>query len=285
MAYRDTLLVEPGRHLALKEIDPSFTDGHESEKSTKVALDQAREQLARMQPLLWAEKKHSLLVVLQGLDAAGKDGTIGRVLSGVNPQGVRVTAFREPTPDEAAHDFLWRIHPHAPARGDIAVFNRSHYEDVLVPRVHKLIDKAAWEARYRHIRAFEEGLAENGTRILKFLLHISKDEQLRRFADRLDDPSRNWKISEADYAERPHWDSYIAAYEDAIAATSTKSAPWFVIPADHKWFRNLAVSQIIVDALAALDMAYPKPRLDLADIRRRYHAEEREAKNDQRRKK
>jgi polyphosphate kinase 2 (PPK2 family) len=164
------------------------------------------------------------------------------------------------------------VHPHAPAKGEIAIFNRSHYEDVLVARVHKTVEKATWEARYRRICEFEETLADNGAHILKFFLHISKDEQLKRFAERLDDPRRNWKISESDYSERASWDAYMVAYEDAISATSSKRAPWFVIPANHKWFRNLAVSQIIVDSLEDLDMAYPPPRVDLAEIRRKYHA-------------
>jgi PPK2 family polyphosphate:nucleotide phosphotransferase len=201
------------------------------------------------------------------------DGVVNHVLSVLNPHGAKVCDFRQPTKEEAAHDFLWRVHPHAPARGEITIFNRSHYEDVLVPRVHKLIDKSAWEMRFVRIREFEEGLADNGTKLLKFFLHIGEDEQLRRFAQRLDDPHRNWKISESDYTERAYWDAYMAAYEDAIRRTSTKRAPWFVIPADHKWFRNLAVSQIIVDAMEELDMAYPKPSVDLSDIRRKYHAE------------
>jgi PPK2 family polyphosphate:nucleotide phosphotransferase len=207
------------------------------------------------------------------MDAGGKDGVVNHVLSVLNPHGAKVCDFRQPTKEEAAHDFLWRVHPHAPARGEITIFNRSHYEDVLVPRVHKWIDKSAWETRYVRIREFEEGLADNGTKLLKFFLHIGKDEQLRRFAQRLDDPHRNWKISESDYTERAYWDAYMAAYEDAIHITSTKRAPWFVIPADHKWFRNLVVSQIIVDAMEELDMAYPKPSVDLSDIRRKYHAE------------
>ena len=187
------------------------------------------------------------------------------------------------TIEEAAHDFLWRVHPHTPARGEIAIFNRSHYEDVLVPRVHKIIDKPVWEARYLRIRDFEEGLADNGTRILKFFLHISKEEQLTRFAQRLDDPHRNWKIDESDYIERGYWDTYMTAYEDAISATSNKHAPWFVIPSNHKWFRNLVVSQIIVDAMEELDMSYPKPTVDLSDIRRRYHTEAEHQKTDEKR--
>jgi PPK2 family polyphosphate:nucleotide phosphotransferase len=185
---------------------------------------------------------------------------------------VEVLGFKQPTPAERAHDFLWRIHPHTPALGEVAIFNRSHYEDVLVTRVHKLIDKKTWTARYKRIRDFEAGLVESGTTVLKFFLHISKHEQLARFEERLDDPARNWKISESDYSERELWDDYIAAFEDAIDATSTRKAPWYVIPANHKWFRNLAVSQIIADTMAELGMAFPKPSVDLNDIRRKYHA-------------
>jgi PPK2 family polyphosphate:nucleotide phosphotransferase len=180
--------------------------------------------------------------------------------------------------EELAHDFLWRIHPHAPAKGEIAIFNRSHYEDVLVTRVHKLIDKETWTTRYDRIRDFEKELIEDGTTILKFFLHISSEEQLDRFEKRLDDPARNWKISETDYTERALWDDYISAFEDALNATSTHHAPWFVIPANHKWFRNLAVSQIVADTLDDLHMSYPKPSVDLAEIRKKYHAARQEEK-------
>jgi PPK2 family polyphosphate:nucleotide phosphotransferase len=210
--------------------------------------------------------------VLQAMDAGGKDGTIKHVFSGVNPQGVRVARYNQPTAVESAHDFLWRVHPHAPANGEIAIFNRSHYEGVLVERVRKLVSKATWTERYRNIRDFEALLAESGTTIVKFFLHISKEEQLARFAQRLDDPGRNWKISESDYSERELWDDYVDAYEDAIRETSTDEAPWYVIPSNHKWFRNLAVSQIIADSMADLSLAFPPPSVNLADIRRKYHA-------------
>jgi PPK2 family polyphosphate:nucleotide phosphotransferase len=197
----------------------------------------------------------------------------------VNPQGVKVTGFKFPTPEEAAHDFLWRIHPNAPARGYIAVFNRSHYEDVLAPRVHEAIARHVWKQRYKRICDFEELLADNNTQVLKFFLHISKEEQLERFAARLEDPNRNWKISDSDYSERPHWDAYMSAYEDAISATSTGHAPWYVIPANHKWFRNLAVSQIIVETLQELKLSYPPPLVDLREIRRKYHQAVKEGKS------
>lgn len=271
MRYRDTLIIKPDQYCMLKHVDPAGKGHHESEPAAKDEIEHYRSKLAKLQPLLYAGKKWSVLIVLQAMDGGGKDGVVNHVLSVLNPHGARVADFRSPTMEEAAHDFLWRVHPHAPARGEITIFNRSHYEDVLVPRVHKLIDKAVWEARYLRICDFEDGLADHGTKILK--LHISKDEQLSRFAQRLDDPHRNWKISESDYTERAYWDAYMAAYEDAISATSSKRAPWFVIPANHKWFRNLAVSQIIVNAMEELGMSFPSPTVDLSDIRRRYHAE------------
>jgi len=275
--YRDRFIIAPGTKLRLKNIDPSYKAHHESEAAAKVEIQQHGERLAEMQTLLFASRRYSVLIVLQAPDAGGKDGTIGHVFGALNPQGASVVAFKQPTPAELAHDFLWRVHPHAPARGEIAIFNRSHYEDVLVTRTHQLIDEATWTARYRRIREFEAGLADHGTLILKFYLHISKDEQLARFAQRLADPHRNWKISDADYTERAHWDANVEAIQDAIAATSTKEAPWFVIPANHKWFRNLAVSQIVADSMAELGMSYPQPSVDLDDIRRRYHAALREA--------
>jgi len=272
MGHREQYLVEPGKQLSFKHVDPDYKGHHQSADEAKKETGQNREKLAQLQALLWAEKKHSLLIVLQAMDAGGKDGTVNHVLAVLNPQGASVTGFKFPTPEESAHDFLWRIHPHAPPKGYIAIFNRSHYEDVLAPRVHGLIGKAECEKRYRAIRDFEQLLAGNDTALLKFYLHISPEEQLERFAARLEDPQRNWKISESDYAERPHWNDYMAAYEDAISATSTASAPWYVIPSNHKWYRNLAVSRVIVETMEELKMAYPKPQVDLRDIRRKYHS-------------
>ena len=231
----------------------------------------------RLQYRLYADASQSLLVVLQGLDAAGKDGTIRHLFSGMNPQGVSVFAFKEPTKPELEHDFLWRVHRHAPGNGEVVIYNRSHYEDVLVARVHKIVPRQIWSKRYELINAFEQMLAENRTRILKFYLHISPGEQLARFKQRLDDPARHWKISESDYSERALWPQYIEAYQDALAATSTSWAPWFVIPADHKWFRNLAISQIVADAMDDMGLKLPPPHVDLAEIRRKYHAAERQA--------
>jgi PPK2 family polyphosphate:nucleotide phosphotransferase len=274
--YRNQLIVKPSQKLSLKDVDPGFKGHNATHESAAQDLERYRQKLGQMQSLLYAEKKHSLLIVIQALDAGGKDGTINHVFAAFNPQGTSVTGFKQPTPIELDHDFLWRIHPHAPAKGWVAIFNRSHYEDVLITRVHKLVDKPTWTARYDRIRDFELGLTESGTRILKFFLHISKEEQLARFERRLDDPARNWKISESDYSERALWDKYMEAFEDALAATSTRDAPWYVIPANHKWFRNLAVSQIVADTMEELGMSFPKPAVDLADIRRKYHAAVRE---------
>ena len=278
MRFEKMFRVKPDKKLRLKDIDPAYRGQHETEQDAAVEIEHYRQKMANLQAVLYAEKKHSVLVVLQALDAAGKDGTVNHVLSVLNPQGASAIGFKQPTPDELAHDFLWRVHPHAPAKGQIAIFNRSHYEDVLVTRVHKLIDEKTCKERYHRIRQFEDLLIENGTTILKFYLHISKDAQLARFEERLDDPARNWKISESDYTERNYWDDYVSAFEDAMMATSTKDLPWFVIPANHKWFRNLAVSQIIAEAMEDLDMSYPKPTVDLAEIRRKYHAAEHEEK-------
>jgi PPK2 family polyphosphate:nucleotide phosphotransferase len=276
MDYRQKFFVDPSHGVRLKAVDPAYKGEHESADSAKQETEHYRAKLAHQQTLLYAQRRHSLLVVLQALDAGGKDGTVNHVFGAFNPQGATVTGFKQPTPAELAHDFLWRVHPRAPARGEVAIFNRSHYEDVLVTRVHKLIDKATWTARYQHIREFENELVDNGTTILKFFLHIGKEEQLARFAERLEDPTRNWKISESDYTERALWDDYIVAFEDAMNATSSRAAPWYVIPSNHKWFRNLAVSQIMADTMEGLGMAFPKPSVDLAEIRRRYHMAERE---------
>ncbi len=272
MDYRKEFRVEPDTKVKLKKLDPAYTGKHELQDEAKKETEAYLRKLFEQQILLYAEHKHSILVVLQALDAGGKDGTIKHVFTALNPQGTFVTSFKQPTPAELAHDFLWRVHPHAPAKGEIAIFNRSHYEDVLVPWVHKLISKDTWTKRCQQIRDFEALLSENGTAILKFFLHTSKEEQLARFAQRLDDPKRNWKISESDYAERLLWDDYIEAFEDGIRATSTKEAPWYVIPADHKWFRNLAVSQIMADTMEDLKLSFPPPSVDLAVIRRKYHA-------------
>jgi len=278
--YRKKFRVDPGAKVKLNKLDPAYMGKHESEAEAKEETEHYLKKLAHQQALLYAEHKHAILIVLQAVDAGGKDGTIKHVFGPINPQGVFVASFKQPTPLELAHDFLWRVHSQAPGRGQITIFNRSHYEDVLVTRVHKLVDKATWTDRYQRIRDFEALLVENKTTVLKFFLHISKEEQLARFAQRLDDPARNWKISEADYSEREFWDDYVKAFEDAIHATSTPDAPWYVIPSNHKWFRNLAVSQIISDAMEELNLAFPPPSVNLADIRRKYHAAVKEEKAD-----
>ncbi len=268
------LRVEPGSNVSLDTIDPDFHGSYASQDDA--AADTAK-HLARINALqrkLYADRRHALLIVLQGIDGAGKDGTCWHVMSAMDPQGVQVTGFKQPTPEERDHDFLWRVHPHAPGKGQVAVFNRSHYEDVLVARVHKLFPKEIWKPRYDIINDWERLLArQNNTTILKFFLYISKDEQLARFKERLDDPARQWKISASDYSERDLWDKYIQAFEAALSRCSTDDAPWFVIPSNHKWFRDLAVSQIVADTLDAMDLKRPEPTVDLDEIRHEYHAE------------
>lgn len=271
MDYQQRFAVIPGAKIRLGDIDPSSTGPYESHKKAKPKIAALVERMEQLQYLLYADGNQSLLIVLQGLDAAGKDGVIRHVFSGMNPQGTHVACFKQPSNEEAAHDFLWRAHRAAPARGDVMIFNRSHYEDVLVVRVHNLVPEAQWSARYDMINAFEAMLAANGTRILKFCLHISPEEQLARFHDRLKDKARQWKISESDYIEREYWPRYIKAYEDMLIKTSTVDAPWYVIPSNHKWFRNLAIAQIIVKALEDMDLALPPTHVDLGDIKRKYH--------------
>ncbi|QDT88758.1 polyphosphate kinase 2 family protein [Gimesia algae] len=264
--------VVPKATIKLKDIDSGFKDHHESHKEATGEIELLQSRLRELQELLYADGRSSLLICLQGMDTGGKDGTINHILAAMNPQGCRVEGFRQPSAHELSHDFLWRIHQAAPARGEVAIFNRSHYEDVLIVRVHNLVPQAVWSRRYDQINAFENSLVEHDTHILKFYLHISKEEQLKRFKERLDDPTKQWKISEADYKERLYWDDYIAAYEEALSRCSMEYAPWFVIPADHKWFRNLAVARIVVEYLEGLNMQRPEPRVDLEHIRREYHA-------------
>ncbi len=272
MDYGAKFRVKPGKKVQLAHIDPSYTGKHPSHQKAAPEIAKHVERIDRLQYLLYADRSQSLLIVLQGLDAAGKDGTIRHLFSGMNPQGTFVYGFKQPSPDEAVHDFLWRVHRRAPARGEVVIFNRSHYEDVLVARVHKLVRRSVWSKRYELINDFEKMLARNGTRILKFLLHISPEEQLARFAQRLEDPARNWKISDSDYTEREYWPDYIEAYEEALKKTSTEWAPWFVIPSNVKWFRDLAISQIIADSLQEMGLKLPPARVDLAEIRSKYHA-------------
>ena len=278
MNYSEKFIVKPGKTVRLDRIDASFMDKHEDQTTALVELEKYNLRLRELQYLLYAENSRSLLIILQAMDAGGKDGTINHVFSTMNPQGTRVYGFKVPSAEEASHDFLWRIHQATPHRGQVAIFNRSHYEDVLVSRVHNVVPKKVWSKRYDLINDFEKNLVDNDTHILKFYLHISEEEQLQRFKQRIDDPSRHWKISESDYQEREYWDDYTKAFEDALSRCSTKHAPWFVIPANHKWFRNLAVSQIVVDTLDSLKMEFPKPTMDIKAVREKYHmAEEEEA--------
>jgi PPK2 family polyphosphate:nucleotide phosphotransferase len=240
-------------------------------------MEALQAELSRLQEWLYAARQHSVLVVLQGMDTSGKDGTISHVMESVNPQGCAVASFKIPTEEEAGHDFLWRVHRQAPAKGMITIFNRSHYEDVLVTRVHKLINKDTCESRYRQIRNFEEMLAENDTLILKFFLQISKDEQEQRLLAREQDDEKAWKLSPGDWSERRHWKDYISAYEDAIGATGAKHAPWYVVPANHKWYRNMFVAKRIVEMLRPYKNAWEKDLKQLGEVRKAEIAKMREA--------
>lgn len=254
----DQYRVQPGQHLSLKDIDPQDTGSYDGEKDeAKDLLDALTDQLEVLQERLYAEHKHSILMVLQGMDTSGKDGTIEHVFEGVNPQGVRVASFKAPSPLELEHDFLWRIHEQTPRKGEIVIFNRSHYEDVLVVRVHELVPKKVWSRRYSHINNFEHLLADEGVTILKFFLHISPDEQKERFVDRLDDVEKQWKFNPNDLKERKFWGDYTRAYEDALSMTSTEWAPWYVVPANRKWFRNLMIASALVQTLEQLN---PQPQ-------------------------
>lgn len=262
---RETLRVVPGSRVELGAIDAGNTHGHRKAR-IDAELAAAHARLSDLQDRLWAEGRHAVLVVLQGMDAAGKDGTIRNVMGAFNPQGCSVSSFKVPTPIELAHDFLWRIHQRVPARGEIGVFNRSHYEDVLIVRVNSLVPKAVWSRRYRRINDFETTLGDAGTTILKFYLHIDAAEQKQRFEARLGDPTKSWKFKLADLEVRERWDEYMAAYEEALSRCSTNVAPWYVIPANKKWFRNLAVAEILADTLAALDPRYPEPEALPSDL-------------------
>ncbi len=252
--------VKPGKTIDLGSWDPNdtgaFEDGKKAGKKITAGLNS---ELEALQELFYAEGKHKVLIVLQAMDTGGKDGTIRHVFEGVNPQGVKVASFKAPTPEEAAHDYLWRIHKQTPGKGEITIFNRSHYEDVLVVRVHNLVPPKVWSKRYAQIAAFEKQLAEEGTTILKFFLHIDLDEQKERLQARLDEPEKRWKFSAGDLKERKLWAEYTAAYEAALSKTSKPYAPWYVIPANRKWFRNMLISQVIVDTLRGLDMRFPQP--------------------------
>ncbi|HUK80447.1 MAG TPA: polyphosphate kinase 2 family protein [Nitrososphaerales archaeon] len=252
-------LVKPGSSVRLAKMDPDDTSGFDGDKNDgEKAIDAVVGKLDPLQDLLYAEHKHRILIVLQGMDASGKDGTIRRVFEGVNPEGVRVAHFGRPSAEELDRDYLWRVHKQVPGKGEVVIFNRSHYESVLVERVHGLVPESVWSRRYQQIVDFEKMLNEEGTTILKFFLHIDKKEQAKRFQDRLKDPTKHWKFSYLDYNERAYWKDYARAYEDALERTSMPSAPWYVVPSNHSWFRDLVVSEVVVEALDALKMRYPK---------------------------
>jgi PPK2 family polyphosphate:nucleotide phosphotransferase len=263
----DRFRVAPGAPFSLDDRDTGDTRGAPGDKkATRKAVGGILEQLMGLQERLYAESRQALLVVLQAMDAGGKDGTVKHVFAGTNPQGVRVTSFKEPTPEELAHDFLWRVHHAAPPRGYIGIFNRSHYEDVLVARVHELVDESVWRERYRHINHFEALLADADVRVVKLFLHISRDEQAERLRKRLERPDKRWKFRRGDLADRERWDDYVAAYEEAIARTSTERAPWYVVPADRKWYRDWAVGRIVLETLEDMDPQFPEPAEDLDGI-------------------
>lgn len=259
--------VKPGQHVELGEWDPNDrSEFSGSKRDGRAHLKKLRKRLAELQRLLWAEDEHKVLVVLQAMDTGGKDGTIRKVLSGVNPQGIDVVNFKAPTAEQLAHDYLWRVHEHTPASGRLTIFNRSHYEDVLIVRVLSLVPEQRWQRRYDHINAFEKLLADEGTTIVKFYLNISKDEQAERLQARLDDDTKHWKFNKGDLDHRALWDSYMEAYSTALARTSTEHAPWYVVPANRKWYRNIVVAQTLVDTLESLNMSYPEAEDGLEDV-------------------
>jgi PPK2 family polyphosphate:nucleotide phosphotransferase len=267
MKIKSPYLVKPRSKVRLTKISTSDTGDFKTEEAAKATLVKHRDQLADLQDVFYASQSKGLLIVLQGMDTAGKDGTISHIFSGINPQGCDVAAFKVPTPLEARHDFLWRAHAQVPPRGMIGIFNRSHYEDVLSPRVHKLISADVMRRRLDDINSFESMLADNDVLILKFYLHISRDEQTVRLQSRIDDKKKNWKLSEADLHERKFWPQYIDCYNEILSTTSHKQAPWFVIPADNKWYRNVAISTILVDAMQSLKLKFPLPTVDATAIK------------------
>lgn len=262
----DRYLVTDGDDFRLADHDPGATSGVEGKEEARAEVKALTARLDELQEMLHAEGEHKLLVVLQGMDTSGKGGAIRKAFEGLNPAGVHVASFKAPTELELAHDFLWRVHPHVPADGQITIFDRSHYEDVLIVRVRGLVPERRWRARYQHIRAFETMLADEGTVIRKFFLHISKDEQAERLQARLDDPAKHWKFRRGDLAERELWDDYQTAYEEAIRQTATEEAPWVVVPADHKWHRDLVICRTLVETLEGLDLHFPEAEEDLSGI-------------------
>lgn len=263
LASPDLHRLPPGEPVRLAELSTRGRDFCDDRDAAETQFFELRNELVQLQRRLYAEGRRKLLVVLQAMDAGGKDGTIRHVFQGVNPQGVRVHSFKKPTEEELDHDFLWRIHKAVPRAGMIGIFNRSHYEDVLVTRVENIVPEEVWRQRYEHINGFEQLLVESGTTLLKFYLHISKDEQKERFLKRLQNPDKRWKFSPEDVVKREHWDLYVPAFEDALSCCNSEQAPWFAIPSDQKWYRNLAIARVIVSALREMDPQYPAPKIDV----------------------
>jgi len=260
------LMVIEGKKINLQRLSPDYNFSIDEEKAEYVLKQNLKKRMSELQYRLYAERKNGLLIVFQGIDTSGKDSTIRHVISAFNPQSCAVKAFKEPTTEDLSHDFLWRIHKRAPSRGEIVVFNRSHYEDIIQPRVHKTIHKSIWSQRYEHINAFERCLSDNSTKIIKFFLHISKEEQRKRLEERMNDPSKQWKASESDITERKFWNNYTVAYQDIINRCSNLWAPWYIIPANKKWFRNLVVALVIVDTLERMKPKFPKPTINLSKM-------------------
>lgn len=260
------LRVIKGKKINLQRLSPDYNFSIDEEKAEYVLKQNLKKRMSELQYRLYAERKNGLLIVFQGIDTSGKDSTIRHVISAFNPQSCAVKAFKEPTTEDLSHDFLWRIHKRAPSRGEIVVFNRSHYEDIIQPRVHKTIHKSIWSQRYEHINAFERCLSDNSIKIIKFFLHISKEEQRKRLEERMNDPSKQWKASESDITERKFWNNYTVAYQDIINRCSNLWAPWYIIPANKKWFRNLVVALVIVDTLERMKPKFPKPTINLSKM-------------------
>jgi PPK2 family polyphosphate:nucleotide phosphotransferase len=267
LKIRSPYLIPPHSKVRLKQHKPDDTGDYKSADDAKDVIEKHLGKLDKLQEVLYAGAERGLLIVLQGMDTAGKDGTIRSIFSGVNPQGCTVSSFKVPTSLEAHHDFLWRCHNAAPQRGFIGIFNRSHYEDVLSPRVQGRMDGKTAKAHMQQINDFESMLSDNGIAVLKFFLHISPEEQKRRLQSRIDDDSKHWKLSAADFAERKFWPDYQSCYEDVFSHTSQKDAPWFVIPADHKWYRDVAISSILVDALEGMKLKYPPTTVDVSTLK------------------
>jgi PPK2 family polyphosphate:nucleotide phosphotransferase len=257
-------MVIEDKKINLQRLSPNYDGGFNEKEAEYILMQNLKKRMSELQYKLYADKRKALLIVLQGIDTSGKDSTIRHVISAFNPQSCTVTPFKEPTAEEVSYDFIWRIHKRVPAKGKIAVFNRSHYEDIIQPRVHKIVQKSIWSQRYRHINEFERCLSENGTKIIKFFLHISKEEQRKRLEERIKDPSKQWKISQRDIMERKFWNSYMGAYQEIINKCSNMWAPWYIIPANKKWFRNFAVGLIIVNTLEGMKPKFPKPIIDLS---------------------